>query len=138
MWWIYAILSALFASLTTIFGKLGVTNINPNLATGIRTVVILIMIWSIILANGETKGIHSISKQGIFFLIISGIATGLSWLFYFKALQSGQVSQVATIDKLSVVLTIILAIIFLGESLNAKTAIGASLIITGTLVIIAK
>lgn len=138
MWWIYAILSALFASLTAIFAKLGVASINSNLATGIRTLVILIVIWSIVLVRGEAKGINSLSKQGIVFLIISGIATGLSWLFYFKALQLGNVSQVATIDKLSVALTIILAIIFLGESLTLKTAIGAGLIIAGTLVMIVK
>ena len=138
MWWIYAILSALFASLTAIFAKLGVANINSNLATGIRTIVILVMIWTIILTRGEAKGISSLSKQSLSFLIISGIATGLSWLFYFKALQLGNVSQVATIDKLSVALTIILAIIFLGETLTLKTAIGASLIIAGTLVLLIK
>ncbi len=138
MWWIYAILSALFASLTAIFAKLGVANINSNLATGIRTVVILIMIWSIVLARGEAKGIETLSKQNIIFLVISGIATGLSWLFYFKALQIGNVSQVAPIDKLSVALTIILAVIFLGETLTLKTAIGAGLIIAGTLVMIVK
>lgn len=138
MWWIYAILSALFASLTAIFAKLGVANINSNLATGIRTVVILIMIWAIILTRGEAKGINTLSKQNIVFLVISGIATGLSWLFYFKALQLGNVSQVAPIDKLSVALTIILAMIFLGETLTLKTAIGAGLIIAGTLVMIVK
>ncbi|KXK23818.1 MAG: membrane protein [Bacteroidetes bacterium OLB12] len=138
MWWIYAILSALFASLTAIFAKLGVANINSNLATGIRTVVILIMIWSIVLARGEAKGINSLSKQGIIFLIISGIATGLSWLFYFKALQLGNVSQVASVDKLSVALTIILAITFLGETLTLRTAIGAVLIIAGTFTMIVK
>lgn len=138
MWYFYALLSALFASLTAIFAKLGVANINSNLATGIRTVVILIMIWSIVMARGEAKGISTLSKQNIIFLIISGIATGLSWLFYFKALQLGNVSQVATIDKLSVALTIILAVIFLGETLTLKTAIGAALIITGTIVLILK
>lgn len=138
MWWIYAILSALFASLTAIFAKVGVANINSNLATGIRTVVVLIMLWCIILANGEAKGMGSLSKQNIIFLIISGIATGLSWLFYFKALQLGNVSQVATVDKLSVALTIILATIFLGEALTLKTAIGAGLIIAGTLVMVVK
>ncbi len=138
MWWIYAILSAIFASLTAIFAKQGVANINSNLATGIRTVVILIMIWIIILAKGEAKGISSVSRQGITFLVISGIATGLSWLFYFKALQLGNVSQVAAVDKLSVALTIVLAIVFLGEALNLKTAIGAGLIIIGTFVMIMK
>ena len=135
MWWFYAILSAIFASLTAIFAKSGVANINSNLATGIRTVVVLVMIWLIILLKGETKGMTALSKQNIIFLILSGIATGLSWLFYFKALQTGNVSQVALIDKLSLALTIILAIIFLGETLTIKTAIGASLIIAGTLVL---
>jgi transporter family protein len=138
MWWIYALLSALFASLTAIFGKLGVANINSNLATGIRTIVILVMIWSIVLVRGEAKGIGLLSKQNVAFLVISGIATGLSWLFYYKALQLGNVSQVVTIDKLSVALTIILAIVFLGETLTVKTAIGAGLIIAGTVVLIIK
>ena len=136
MWWIYAILSAVFASLTAIFAKLGVSNINSNLATGIRTIVILIIIWGIILTKGEAKGITALSKQNIFFLIISGIATGLSWLFYFKALQLGEVSQVAPVDKLSVALTIVLAVVFLGEDLTLKTAVGAALIVAGTLVLI--
>lgn len=138
MWWIYAILSALFASLTAIFAKLGVANINSNLATAIRTVVVLIMIWSIVIARNEAKELQSLSKQNIIFLIISGIATGLSWIFYFKALQMGDVSQVALVDKMSVALTIILAVIFLGETLTLKSAIGACLIITGTLVMIIK
>lgn len=138
MWWVYAILSALFASLTAIFGKLGVANINSNLATGIRTIVILIMIWSIVLTRGQAKGINEIPKSGLFFLVISGVATGLSWLFYFKALQLGEVSKVAVIDKLSVALTILLALIFLGESFTLKTAFGAALIIAGTIVMIVK
>jgi bacterial/archaeal transporter family protein len=138
MWWFYAILSALFASLTAIFAKLGVANINSNLATGIRTVIVLIMIWSIVFVRGEAKGINSLSRQGVIFLIISGIATGLSWLFYFKALQLGNVSQVAPVDKLSVALTIIMAVLFLGETLTLKTVIGAVLIVAGTLVLIIK
>jgi transporter family protein len=138
MWWVYAFLSAFFASLTAIFAKVGISHINSNLATGIRTIVILVMIWAIILTSGEAKGINSLSRQNIFFLVISGIATGLSWLFYFKALQTGNVSQVAPIDKLSVVLTIILSVIFLGETLTLKTAVGAGLIITGALVMIWK
>ncbi|MBS1763364.1 MAG: EamA family transporter [Bacteroidetes bacterium] len=138
MWWIYAILSAFFASVTAIFAKMGVENINSNLATGIRTIVVLVMLWCIILARGEAKGIETISKQNLFFLVISGIATGLSWMFYFKALQMGNVSQVAPIDKLSVALTVILAVVFLGETLTLKTAIGAGLIIAGTVVMILK
>jgi transporter family protein len=138
MWWTYAILSALFASLTAIFAKAGVANINSNLATAIRTVVILIMAWSIVLAKGEAKGILALSKQNIIFLFISGIMTGLSWLFYFKALQLGSVSQVAPIDKLSVALTVILAVLFLGETLTLKSVLGVILIIAGTLVLIQK
>jgi len=136
MWWIYALLSALFASLTAIFAKLGVSNINSNLATGIRTIIVLIMIWGIILFRGESKGLLTLSKQNIIFLVISGIATGLSWIFYFKALSVGKVSQVAPVDKLSVALTIVLAVVFLGEALTLKTAIGAALIIAGTVVLI--
>ena len=138
MWWVYALLSAFFASLTAIFAKLGIVNISTNLATGIRTIVILLLVWSIVLFRGEAKEISSLSKQNVFFLVISGIATGLSWLFYFKALQMGNVSQVATIDKLSVALTIVLSILFLGEPITLKTAIGALLIIAGTLVLILK
>jgi transporter family protein len=126
MWTIYALLSALFASLTAIFVKLGVANINSNLATAIRTVVILILVWSIVLVKGEAQGISSLSRQTIFFLVISGIATGLSWLFYFKAIQLGNVSQVAVVDKLSVGLTVLLAVLFLGETVTIKTMIGAA------------
>ena len=136
MWWFYALLSALFASLTTIFAKVGITGVNFNLATAIRTVIILIMAWAIVFARGEAKGISTLSKQNLIFLIISGIATGLSWIFYFKALQMGKVSQVAPVDKLSVALTIVLAVVFLGEALTIKTAIGAALIIAGTVVLI--
>ena len=136
MWWIYALLSALFASLTAIFAKKGVTNVNPDLATAIRTIIILIMAWGIVLARGEAKGITGLSKQNLFFLVISGIATGLSWIFYFKALQAGKVSQVAPVDKLSVALTIVLSVLFLHETLTLKMAIGAALIIAGTVVMI--
>ncbi len=136
MWWIYALLSALFASLTAIFAKIGITGVNSNLATAIRTIIILMVAWGIVLARGETKGIATLSKQNLIFLIISGIATGLSWIFYFKALQIGKVSQVAPVDKLSVALTIVLSVIFLGEALTLKTAIGAVLIVAGTIVLI--
>ena len=136
MWWIYALLSAFFASLTAIFAKIGVANVNSNLATAIRTVVILIIAWGIVFFKGETKELTSISSRTLLFLVISGIATGLSWIFYFKALQMGKVSQVAPVDKLSVGLTIVLAVIFLGETLTVKTAIGALLIICGTIVVI--
>lgn len=136
MWWIYALLSALFASLTAIFAKIGVENVNSNLATAIRTVVILFMAWGIVLVRGETKDLGSISRHSLIFLMISGVATGLSWVFYFKALQMGKVSQVAPIDKLSVALTVLLSVLFLHEALSLKTAIGALLIIAGTLVMI--
>ena len=136
MWWFYAILSAVFAALTAIFAKLGVTNVNSNLATAIRTIVILIVAWGIVLFQNEYKGLATLSKQNLFFLVVSGMATGLSWIFYFKALQLGKVSQVAPVDKLSVALTILLSVLFLGEALSWKTAVGALLIISGTLVLI--
>lgn len=136
MWWVYAVLSAFFASVTAIFAKLGVLNINSNLAIGIRTLVVLVLLWTIILSRGEAKGMGALTRQNIIFLVVSGLATGFSWLFYFKALQLGKVSEVAIIDKLSVVLTIILAMLFLGEALTLKTAIGAILIIAGTLVLV--
>ncbi|MDO4229764.1 MAG: EamA family transporter [Capnocytophaga sp.] len=138
MWWFYALLSALFASCTAIFAKLGVQNISSNLATAIRSIVILVMVWVIVLAKGEAKQLGSLSKQSIVFLVISGVATGLSWLFYFKALQIGRVSQVATVDKLSVALTIIFSVLFLGESLSLKTALGAIFIIIGTFILISE
>ena len=136
MWWIYALLSALFASLTAIFAKIGIKGVNSDLATAIRTIIILVVAWGIVLARAEAKGIALLSKQNLIFLIISGVATGLSWIFYFKALQMGKVSQVAPVDKLSVALTIALSVIFLGEALTIKTAIGAALIIAGTVVMI--
>ena len=136
MWWAYALLSALFASLTAIFAKVGVENVNSNLATALRTIIILIIAWAIVFFRGETKGLGAVSKHSLLFLGISGIATGLSWLFYFKALQVGKVSQVAPVDKLSVALTIVLSVLFLHEALTWKTAVGAMLIIAGTLVLV--
>ncbi len=136
MWWIYALLSAFFASLTAIFAKIGVTNVNSDLATAIRTVVILVVAWGIAMAKGELKGIGDLSKHTLLFLVLSGIATGLSWIFYYKALQLGKVSQVAPVDKLSVALTIALSVIILKETLSLKVAIGAVMIIGGTLVLI--
>lgn len=136
MWWIYALLSAAFASLTAIFAKVGVKNMDTDLATAIRTVVILILAWSLALFKGVVPSVQNLSKQNWLFLVLSGIATGCSWIFYFKALQAGKVSQVAPVDKLSVALTILLSVIFLGEALTLKSAIGALLIIAGTLVLI--
>src|SRR4051795_6234646 len=136
MWWTYALLSALFAALTAIFAKVGVTNVNSDLATAIRTIIILFVAWGIAFARGEAKGVYTLSKHNLIFLLISGICTGLSWVFYFKALQIGKVSQVAPVDKLSVALTIILSVIFLGEALTVKNVLGALLIIGGTIVLI--
>ena len=138
MWWIFALLSALFAALTAIFAKIGVENVNSNLATAIRTVVVLVMIWLIVFFRNEYKGISELSPRNWIFLGISGLATGFSWIFYFKALQMGEVSKVAGVDKLSLALTIIFAVIFLGESLSWKTAVGGTLIIAGTLFLIWK
>ena len=136
MWWIYALLSAFFAALTAVFAKIGIKNVNTDLATAIRTVVILILAWGIAYFRGGVSTINTLTKHNLIFLLLSGVATGLSWIFYFKALQIGKVSQVAPVDKLSVALTIVLSVIFLGEALTIKTAIGAVLIIAGTLVLI--
>jgi transporter family protein len=137
MWWIYALLSALFAALTAIFAKVGIKGVDTNLATAVRTVVILMLAWAIVLFKGNYN-IGSLSKTNWTFLVLSGVATGLSWIFYFKALQIGKVGQVAPLDKLSVPLAIILATIFLGEKLTLKDSIGAFLIISGTFVLIFK
>ena len=136
MWWIYALLSAFFAALTAIFAKIGIKNVDTDLATAIRTVVVLLLAWSIAFIRGGTNSIGSLTKSNLLFLVLSGIATGLSWIFYFKALQTGKVSQVAPIDKLSVAFVIMFSVIFLGESLPLKTAIGAGLIVVGSIVII--
>jgi transporter family protein len=135
MWWIYALLSALFASLTAIFAKKGIKGVDTDLATAIRTVIILFMAWSIVFFKGS-QNLSGLTKQNWLFLVLSGLATGLSWIFYFKALQLGKVSQVAPVDKMSVALTILLSVIFLGEALTWKTATGAACIITGTLILI--
>ena len=136
MWWIFALLSALFAALTAIFAKIGIRGVDTDLATAIRTVVILIIAWGIAFLRGGASTINTLSKQNLLFLCLSGIATGLSWIFYFKALQLGKVSQVAPVDKMSVAIAIILAVVFLGEPLTLRTAIGALLIIGGTLTLI--
>jgi transporter family protein len=136
MWWIFALLSALFAALTAIFAKIGIRGVDTDLATAIRTVVILILAWGIAFFRGGAATMHTLTRQNIIFLCLSGVATGLSWIFYFKALQLGKVSQVAPVDKMSVAFAIIFAILFLGESLTWRTAIGASLIIAGSLVLI--
>lgn len=136
MWWIYALLSALFAALTAILAKVGIKGINTDLATAIRTVVILFVAWGLVFWRGGIDTLPTLSRQNWLFLFLSGLATGLSWIFYFKALQLGKVSQVAPVDKLSVAIVIVLSAVFLGEILTWKSAIGAVLIISGTLVLI--
>ena len=136
MWWIYALLSALFAALVAIFAKIGIKGVDTDLATAIRTVVILILAWALVFAKGAQNGVGGLNRTNWIFLILSGCATGLSWICYFKALQLGKVSQVAPVDKLSVALTIVLSVVILGEVLSLKAAIGALLIIAGTIVLI--
>ena len=135
-WVIYAILSAVFAALTSILAKIGISDINSNLATAIRTIVVLIMAWGIVFMTGAQSGIQDITAKSWIFLVLSGIATGLSWLFYYKALQLGDASKVVPIDKLSVVITLILAFIFLHEEFTAKSLIGCMLITAGTLIMV--
>src|SRR5258708_5517538 len=134
-WLIFALLSAFFAALTAILAKIGVKDVNSNLATAIRTVIILIFAWGIVFAQGTWKQIGGISQFSLIFLILSGIATGLSWLFYFKALQIGTASQVSPIDKLSLVLTIVLAAIFLREKVTPQILIGAVLMSFGAILV---
>jgi transporter family protein len=136
MWIVYAILSALFAALTSILAKIGIENINSNLATAIRTVVVLILSWAIVFATGKNNDIAHIESKSLFFLILSGIATGLSWLCYYRALQMGEASKVIPIDKLSVVIGMALAFIVLKETITIKTIIGGILITVGTFVLI--
>ena len=136
MWTIFAILSAIFAALTSILAKIGIEGVNSNLATAVRTIVVVLMAWFMVFITGNQNGIVDISKKSWIFLILSGLATGASWLCYYKALQLGEVSKVVPIDKLSIVITIILAFIFLGEQITLKTLIGCCLIIAGTFVMI--
>ena len=136
MWKIYALLAAVFASLTAIFAKIGIKDVDSNLATAIRVTFVLILTWGIVLFTGAAQGIKNISAHTLIFLLLSALATGLSWLFYFKALQLGDVSKVAPIDKLSVAITIFLAILLLGEPASLKTIAGGLLITAGSLVLL--
>lgn len=138
MWKYYALLSAVFAALTAIFAKIGVKDVNSNLATAIRTTVILFLTWGIVFFSNRVSEIRFISRHTWCFLLLSGLATGLSWLFYFKALQTGDVSRVAPIDKLSVVITILLAFVLLKEPVSSKTIVGALLITAGSMVMLWK
>ena len=136
MWFLLALLSAVFAALTSILAKVGIDGVNSNLATAIRTGVVLLMAWGMVFLTGAQGGIASISRKSWIFLILSGLATGASWLCYYRALQLGDASKVVPIDKLSVVITLILAFVFLHEQFTAKSAIGAVLITAGTLIMV--
>ena len=136
MWFVFAILSSIFAALTSILAKIGIEGVNSNLATAVRTIVVVLMAWFMVFVTGNLNGIIDISKKSWLFLILSGLATGASWLCYYKALQLGEASKVVPIDKLSIVITIVLAFIFLGEQIILKTLIGCCLIVTGTFIMI--
>ena len=135
MWFVLALLSAVFAALTSILAKIGIENVNSHLATAVRTAVVLLLAWGMVFLTHAQSGIHAISPKSWLFLILSGLATGASWLCYYKALQVGQVAKVVTIDKFSLILTFLLAGLFLGEKLTLKTLLGGVLITAGTLVV---
>ena len=136
MWFILALLSAIFAALTSILAKIGIEGVNSNLATAIRTLVVVVMAWGMVFLTNTQSGIWEISKKSWLFLILSGLATGASWLCYYKALQIGSASKVVPVDKLSVVITLILAFVFLHEQFTAKSLIGCALIGAGTLLMV--
>ena len=136
MWFVYAMLSAVFAAATSILAKVGIRGVNSNLATAIRTTVVLAMSWGIVWLTGAQSGLPEINRRGWAFLILSGLATGASWLFYYRALQLGRVSQVAPVDKFSIVITIAMAFFLLHEEVAVKTLVGAALIAAGIFVMI--
>ena len=136
MWLVFAIMSAVFAALTSILAKIGIDGVNSNLATAIRTVVVVVMSWGMVFLTNTQAGLSDISKKSWIFLILSGLATGASWLCYYKALQMGEASKVVPVDKLSVVITLILAFVFLHEQFTVKSLIGCILIAAGTLVMV--
>ena len=136
MWFIFALLSAVFAALTSILAKVGIDGVNSNLATALRTVVVLAMAWGMVFITGAQSGLGEISKRSWLFLILSGLATGASWLCYYRALQIGDASKVVPVDKLSVVITLVLAFVFLHEEFTAKSLAGCVLIGMGTLVMV--
>lgn len=133
MWFVFALLSAVFAALTSILAKVGIDGVNSNLATAIRTMVVVVMAWGMVFLTHAQSGLGEISKKSWLFLILSGLATGASWLCYYRALQIGQASKVVPIDKLSTVITLVLAFVFLHEDFTAKSLIGCILITAGTL-----
>ena len=136
MWFILALLSAIFAALTSILAKVGIEGVNSNLATAIRTVVVVVMAWGMVFITNAQNGIAEISKRSWLFLVLSGLATGASWLCYYKALQTGDASKVVPVDKLSVVITLVLAFVFLHEQFTTKSLIGCILIGIGTMVMV--
>ena len=136
MWFVFALLSAVFAALTSILAKVGIDGVNSTLATAIRTVVVVVMSWGMVFITNAQNGISDISRKSWLFLILSGLATGASWLFYYKALQIGDASKVVPIDKLSVVITLVLAFVFLHEQFTLKSLIGCVLIGAGTLIMV--
>lgn len=136
MWIVYALLSSVFAAFTSIFAKVGIDGVNSNLATAIRTAVVLVMAWGMVFITGTQSGIAEIGKKSWLFLVLSGLATGASWLCYYKAMGMAPVSKVAPIDKLSIVFTLIFAFVFLHETASAKSIIGGILIAAGTLVMV--
>ena len=136
MWFVLALLSAVFAALTSILAKVGVEGVNSNLATAIRTVVVVVMAWGMVFLTQAQSGLGEISRRSWLFLILSGLATGASWLCYYRALQVGEASKVVPVDKLSVVITLVLAWVFLREEFSVKSLLGAALIAAGTLVMV--
>ena len=136
MWFVFALLSAVFAALTSILAKIGIEGVSSNLATAIRTVVVVVMAWGIVFLTGAQQGLGAISRKSWIFLILSGLATGASWLCYYRALQVGEASKVVPVDKLSVVITLILAFVFLHEEFTAKSLLGCVLIGAGTMVMV--
>ena len=136
MWFVFALLSAVFAALTSILAKVGIEGVNSNLATAIRTVVVVVMAWGMVVLTNAQQGLAEIGRKSWLFLILSGLATGASWLCYYRALQIGQASKVVPVDKLSVVITLVLAFVFLHEQFTVKSLIGCVLIGVGTLVMV--
>lgn len=136
MWLLFALLSSIFAALTSILAKVGIEGVNSNLATAVRTMVVVVMAWGMVFLTGAQSGIQEISKKSWIFLILSGLATGASWLCYYRALQIGEASKVVPIDKLSVVITLVLAFVFLHERFTLKSLVGCILIGIGTLVMV--
>ena len=136
MWIVFALLSAVFAALTSIFAKIGIDGVNSNLVTAVRTVVVVVMSWLMVLITNNQSGLAQISKKSWVFLILSGLATGASWLCYYRALQLGKATEVAAVDKLSIIFTLILAFIFLHDTFTVKSLIGCALIATGTILMV--